>query len=192
MRAKWLKFSILPSIKVRVGGQCIAPKTRTTLILDRCTQFYKNTVKNIMGLFDFFKKEPEKTFQTKLGIFKLNKTKSSTKIWTNNLNPIFYSARGNELTPDTNSINFLENINSELEILNEKFTNKFLSLFKEADLEIDFKNWTEKYKIIAINVISAENENRIWELTFQELESPFYHFTTTIENKNLSDFAIDS
>ena len=36
MRAKWLKFSILPSIKVRVGGQCIAPKTRTTLILDRC------------------------------------------------------------------------------------------------------------------------------------------------------------
>lgn len=35
MRAKWLKFSILPSIKVRVGGQCIAPKTRTTLILDR-------------------------------------------------------------------------------------------------------------------------------------------------------------
>jgi len=25
----------LPFIKVRVGGQCIAPKTRTTLILDR-------------------------------------------------------------------------------------------------------------------------------------------------------------
>ncbi len=38
MRAKWLKFSILPSIKVRVGGQCIAPKTRTTLILDRYLQ----------------------------------------------------------------------------------------------------------------------------------------------------------
>jgi len=35
MRAKWLKFSILASIKVRAGGQCIAPKTRTTLILDR-------------------------------------------------------------------------------------------------------------------------------------------------------------
>ncbi len=41
MRAKWLKFSILPSIKVRVGGQCIAPKTRTTLILDRWAQFKK-------------------------------------------------------------------------------------------------------------------------------------------------------
>ena len=41
MRAKWLKFSILPSIKVRVGGQCIAPKTRTTLILDRYAQFNK-------------------------------------------------------------------------------------------------------------------------------------------------------
>ena len=39
MRAKWLKFSILPSIKVRVGGQCIAPKTRTTLILDRYRQY---------------------------------------------------------------------------------------------------------------------------------------------------------
>ena len=44
MRAKWLKFSILPSIKVRVGGQCIAPKTRTTLILDRWQQVKtKNT-----------------------------------------------------------------------------------------------------------------------------------------------------
>jgi hypothetical protein len=36
MRAKWLKFGILASIKVRASGQCIAPKTRTTLILDRC------------------------------------------------------------------------------------------------------------------------------------------------------------
>ena len=35
MRAKWLKFGILASIKVRASGQCIAPKTRTTLILDR-------------------------------------------------------------------------------------------------------------------------------------------------------------
>lgn len=43
MRAKWLKFSILPSIKVRVGGQCIAPKTRTTLILDRYQQVLKKS-----------------------------------------------------------------------------------------------------------------------------------------------------
>jgi len=35
MRAKWLKFGVLASIKVRASGQCIAPKTRTTLILDR-------------------------------------------------------------------------------------------------------------------------------------------------------------
>jgi len=46
MRAKWLKFSILPSIKVRVGGQCIAPKTRTTLILDRCEQFCERITGN--------------------------------------------------------------------------------------------------------------------------------------------------
>lgn len=38
MRAKWLKFGILASIKVRASGQCIAPKTRTTLILDRYAQ----------------------------------------------------------------------------------------------------------------------------------------------------------
>ena len=46
MRAKWLKFGILASIKVRASGQCIAPKTRTTLILDRymqcCQRGYKN------------------------------------------------------------------------------------------------------------------------------------------------------
>ena len=40
MRAKWLKFGILASIKVRASGQCIAPKTRTTLILDRYAQCY--------------------------------------------------------------------------------------------------------------------------------------------------------
>lgn len=39
MRAKWLKFGILASIKVCASGQCIAPKTRTTLILDRCRSF---------------------------------------------------------------------------------------------------------------------------------------------------------
>jgi hypothetical protein len=48
MRAKWLKFSILPSIKVRVGGQCIAPKTRTTLILDRWHQFLKKMTPKIL------------------------------------------------------------------------------------------------------------------------------------------------
>lgn len=42
MRAKWLKFGILASIKVRASGQCIAPKTRTTLILDRWQQAEKN------------------------------------------------------------------------------------------------------------------------------------------------------
>lgn len=39
MRAKWLKFGVLASIKVRASGQCIAPKTRTTLILDRYRQY---------------------------------------------------------------------------------------------------------------------------------------------------------
>ena len=44
MRAKWLKFGILASIKVRASGQCIAPKTRTTLILDRCMKPLRNKV----------------------------------------------------------------------------------------------------------------------------------------------------
>lgn len=43
MRAKWLKFGILASIKVRASGQCIAPKTRTTLILDRWRKWQKNS-----------------------------------------------------------------------------------------------------------------------------------------------------
>ena len=43
MRAKWLKFGILASIKVRASGQCIAPKTRTTLILDRYSQWVDST-----------------------------------------------------------------------------------------------------------------------------------------------------
>ena len=46
MRAKWLKFGILASIKVRASGQCIAPKTRTTLILDRYGQVYETTQRN--------------------------------------------------------------------------------------------------------------------------------------------------
>lgn len=46
MRAKWLKFGILASIKVRASGQCIAPKTRTTLILDRWVTFQKKQQEN--------------------------------------------------------------------------------------------------------------------------------------------------
>ena len=50
MRAKWLKFGILASIKVRAGGQCIAPKTRTTLILDRYRQAKKTTVRRLLAV----------------------------------------------------------------------------------------------------------------------------------------------
>ncbi|GAB1429987.1 hypothetical protein MASR2M18_08200 [Ignavibacteria bacterium] len=45
MRAKWLKFGILASIKVRASGQCIAPKTRTTLILDRYARHFASEIK---------------------------------------------------------------------------------------------------------------------------------------------------
>ncbi len=145
-----------------------------------------------MGLFNLFKKEPEKIFQTEIGIFKLNNVKSSNKIWVNNENPILCTVHGNESNPNFNSIKFLNNINSELEALNETITDKFLALFKEADLDIDFKNWKEKYKIIGINIINVENGNKTWELTFQELQSPYYHFTTLVENQNLSDFTFDS
>ena len=50
MRAKWLKFGILASIKVRASGQCIAPKTRTTLILDRYRQAKKTTVRRLLAV----------------------------------------------------------------------------------------------------------------------------------------------
>ena len=60
MRAKWLKFSILPSIKVRVGGQCIAPKTRTTLILDRYKQAEKKDNDTMTMKFLLHKDKEEK------------------------------------------------------------------------------------------------------------------------------------
>ena len=60
MRAKWLKFGILASIKVRASGQCIAPKTRTTLILDRYKQAEEKNNDSMTMKFLLHKDKEEK------------------------------------------------------------------------------------------------------------------------------------
>ena len=63
MRAKWLKFGILASIKVRASGQCIAPKTRTTLILDRCMQFDQPMNERTQEIINRFEKSWNETLE---------------------------------------------------------------------------------------------------------------------------------
>ncbi|MFC7346287.1 hypothetical protein ACFQO9_06065 [Chryseobacterium zhengzhouense] len=145
-----------------------------------------------MGLFNFFKKEPEKTFQSNIGIFKLVKGKSAKRIWLNNEDSILFSVRGNENSPDLNHINFLENYSVELEKIDDKITKKFIDLFKEAELDIDFNHWKERFKINTITTFVIESENKFWEISFEDLKSPFYHFNLTVENEKLTDFSIDS
>ncbi|WP_262148893.1 hypothetical protein [Chryseobacterium foetidum] len=145
-----------------------------------------------MGLFNFFKKEPEKTFQSNIGIFKLVKGKSSKRIWLNNQNLILFSVNGNENNPDLNHINFLDSYSTELDKIDDKITTKFINLLKEAELESDFNHWKERFKINAITTFIIERENKFLEISFQDLKSPFYHFNLTVENENLTDFSIDS
>ncbi|WP_312075571.1 hypothetical protein [Chryseobacterium sp.] len=145
-----------------------------------------------MGLFNFFKKEPEKTFQSNIGIFKLVKGKSAQRIWLNKEDSILFSVTGNENNPDLDHINFLENHSVELEKIDDKITKKFIDLFKEAELDINFKHWKERFKINTITTFVIEPENNFWEISFEDLKSPFYHFNLTVENGSLTDFSIDS
>lgn len=147
-----------------------------------------------MGLFsNIFKSIPKKTFASeKLGNFKLVYSKRNKHLWTNDNSEIPLTVKGTEEYPNDEQISFLTNFKEEVFKLSEGITKKFKSEFREADINTSFKNWEERFKIVGASVMLIFENETYWNITFEDLEEPYTHFTLFIEGEKLTDFSIDT
>lgn len=146
-----------------------------------------------MGLFsNFFKPKSRLIVSTSLGDFTLVYSKGGRNTWTNNNGKFLLSVRGTALEPAKDQLNFLENVNAEIQILDNIITNRFLNEFKEADLDADFMDWKERFRIVAVGVMMLFQGDAYWNITFEDLKEPYAHFTLFIEGQETTDFSIDS
>jgi hypothetical protein len=146
-----------------------------------------------MGLFsNIFKSKPKKIAETRLGSFTLMYCRKGKNIWSNTNSEVLMSVRGSENEPDNEQLNFLENIYSEIQKLDETITKRFIREFKDADIETNFSNWKERFKIVASEVMLIFQEETYWNITFEDLKEPYAHFTLYIEGQKTTDFSIDT
>lgn len=141
---------------------------------------------------NLFKSKPKAVYNTALGLFTLIYSKGNKNTWSINNSEILLSVRGSNIMPDEIQLKFLEDWESEIIKLNVKINKRFVREFKDADLPIDFINWTDKFKIVALDVMLIFEQEAYWNITFEQLKEPFYHFILFIEGEKLTDFSIDT
>lgn len=146
-----------------------------------------------MGLFsNIFKTKEKRVVETQLGTFTLVYSKRNKNTWSKSSNDITLSIQGTETEPDRAQLKFLESINDEIQKIDPKITKRFIQLFKEADLNVDFTTWRERFKMAAIDVMLIFEGEGYWNITFEDLKEPFTQFTLYIEGQRLTDFSIDT
>lgn len=144
-----------------------------------------------MGLFDFFKTKPKPTFETDFGIFTLISPKHG--IWQIKKEEISYSVKGNQEKPDAFQVEFLKNILSEVEKLDEKIQREFMSLHKEVDFTLYYSDWRKNYEITAFDIWIINENFTAWEITFSNKdENDFAHYSLLIENEETKGFSIST
>lgn len=144
-----------------------------------------------MGLFNFLKRTPAPTFETACGVFTRQRSKSPEKFWTCMQNGIFYAVAGTEQAPFIELVDFIGRLDVELNNIEEPLNHRFRLLLEEAGLDVSFTSWRQRYKTEAIQVYAATPEHTVWDVTFEELNEPYAHFSTTVTNGQLSDFVMD-
>ena len=137
------------------------------------------------------KPEPERVVETPLGPFTLAYSKDNRNIWTNRTGRLAMSVRGTESRPDAAQLEFLENIDAVIANVDGKISHKFIEEFKEADMEVDFSRWQERFKLVGVQVTQMLNNEAHWTITFEDLKEPYAQFTFTVEGDNLTDFYVD-
>ena len=146
-----------------------------------------------MGLFsNLFRSKPKPTCDTPLGSFTLIYSSKFKNTWSNNNKDILLSVQGSTTEPNAAQVMFLENWQAELSKLDERITKRFIREFKDADLPFDFTHWSSKFKIVAVDVMLLVEQDTYWNLTFEQINEPFAHFTLFIEGGKLTDFSIDT
>lgn len=107
-----------------------------------------------MGLFsNLFKSNPKATCDTTLGLFTLVYSRGVKNTWSNNSGEVLLSVRGSTTEPDASHLQFLKVWQAEVNKLSDRITKRFIREFKEADLPVDFSYWSDKFKIVAVEVM---------------------------------------
>jgi hypothetical protein len=147
-----------------------------------------------MGFFsNIFKPKVTKTFvSNNLGTFTLVYSKGNKNLWSNDNASFPLTVQGTVDNPDAGQILFLENFNNELLKLNDKITSKFKYEFTEANLDASFSSWNQRFKLVSASVMVIFENEAYWNITFEDLKTPFVHFTLYIEGQKLTDFSIDT
>lgn len=146
-----------------------------------------------MGLLsNLFKSKPKTTCETPLGLFTLVYSNKFKNTWSNDSAEVSLSVQGSKTEPDTRQLKFLEGWQAELSRLDERITKRFKREFEDAGLTFNFTHWKKKFKIVGVDVMLLIDEEAYWNITFEEVEEPFTHFTLFIEGEKLTDFSIDT
>jgi len=146
-----------------------------------------------MGLFSsLFKPRPKAACETPIGLFTLTYSKGNNNLWSTNSGEVLLSVKGSATQPDVNQLKFLETYQAEIDKLDARITRRFIDEFEEAGIPADFIAWNERFKIVAIEVMLLFNHEAYWNITFEELKTPYTHFTLYIEGERLTDFSIDT
>lgn len=147
-----------------------------------------------MGIFsNLFKSKTGKTFASeKFGILTLVYSKGKKNLWTTDFNGLNITIQGTEEEPNAEQLKLLENLDNEIKKLDEKITKKFMEEFSEADLAVDFNHWKDRFEIVGVEIMLIFESEAYWNITFEDLKSPYAHFTLFIEGQRLTDFSIDT
>jgi hypothetical protein len=146
-----------------------------------------------MGFFsNFFKPKSRLIVPTPLGNFTLIYSKRNKNTWTNNTSKFLLSLRGTTIEPDKEQLSFLANMDAEIQKLDKKITKRFIAEFREADLETDFLDWQQRFRIVAVEVVMIFQGEAYWNISFEDLKEPNMQFTLFIEGQKTTDFSIDT
>lgn len=126
-----------------------------------------------------------------LGRFTLVYSKNGRNLWVSSKAP-YLGALGSKDEPYREHLEFLRIAESEVAKLNHIILKRFLDFYEEAEEEIRFSDWKEKFKIEAIDVESIQEGKPYWNITFEELHEPYYHYILYFEGQEPKDISIDS
>lgn len=148
-----------------------------------------------MGLFSKIFGTKAKTItydHPQLGVFTKMYSNGGRNLWNCSGRDISFTLRGSEYEPFEEHLEFLMKAEKEIEKLHSAISQRFIEEFEDADLEVQFSDWEEMFKIVAIEVEKIIQGKTFWIVTFEQLNEPFAHFNLHIEGQELKDFSIDT